>query len=53
MGSHSLSVIHAMSAHLEVIEADSLGVLDQLPFPSHSREENQTVASLAAGGERF
>lgn len=31
-GSHGATVSHVMSAHLEVIEADSLHVLDSFPF---------------------
>lgn len=46
MGSHSSTVSHDMSTHLEVIQSDLLGVLDQLPFPLHSREENQMALTL-------
>lgn len=53
MGSQPAAVSHVMSAHLEVIEADILGVLDQLPFPLHSGKENQTAAKVQEERGRF
>lgn len=44
--SQSTTVSHVMSAHLEVIETNILGVSHQLPFPLHSGEEKQTAAMV-------
>lgn len=34
-----------MPAHLEVIEADVFGLLDQLPFTNHKSEKKPIAAS--------
>lgn len=53
IGSQSATVSHVMSAHLEVIEADILGALGQLPFLLHSRQEKQTAATVQDERGRF